>query len=244
MERRAFVGLLPGLALSEPQMTSAPAASDHLTPRPYLSYDDWLEAARRASLGYLKDIGAKDTERFIHHLALWSIGIPRPKEPSWQEIEGANRPLSFATLSPGRPFVVTTFRMAPGCVQPAHCHPGGGGITICIEGGLTLRHFDLPAGQKPFTESGAEVEVRETSATLLTRETFTLFTPTRSNLHQLEAGPEGAWCIDLIAQWEGQGQFSYLRLSPESAALAPSPGQLLRGRWTGMKIADAYPRRS
>jgi hypothetical protein len=242
MERRAFVGALPSLALSGTQMTTPPPAEPPLalTPKPFVRYDDWLEAARRASLGYLKDIGAADPERFIQHLALWAIGIPKPPETAWQEIAGANRPLNFAMLSTGRPFVATTFRMAPGCVQPAHCHPGGGGITICVEGELTMRHFDLTPDQKPFTETGADVEVVEKSVTRLERDTFTLFTPTRSNLHQLEAGPSGALCIDLVVQWQGQGQFSYLRWAAESAALPARPGQRLRGHWTGMDIAKAY----
>ena len=177
----------------------------------------------------------------MQFLAAWVTGMPKTPSPKWGSIPGANRSLDFAMLSSGRPFVVTTFRMAPGCRQPAHCHPGGGGVTLCVEGGLVMRHFNLLPDQPPFSETGAKVEIEEAAIARLTRDTFTLFTPTRSNLHQLEAGPEGAVCVDIVVQWQGAGQFSYLKLRNEDAGAPPRPGQRLRGEWVGMDIAKAYP---
>ncbi len=240
MERRSFVSLAPVAALGGLAAAESQDPPISLAPRPYAQYDDWLAASRRASLAFIKEAGAADTERFMQFLALWAVGMPRPPLGPWEEIQGANARLQFSTLSPGRPFVVTTFKMGPGCVQPAHCHPGGGGITVCLEGSLTMRHFSLAPGQAPFKETGAEVEIEETAIARLSTNTFTLFTPTRQNLHQLEAGPEGAVCADLIVQWQGAGEFSYLRLGGGGVAASPRVGQRLKGRWVGMNIAKAY----
>lgn len=174
----------------------------------------------------------------MQFLALWATAMPDPAEPEWLPIAGANRPLGSAMIAPGRPFVVTALSMAAGCRLPAHCHPGGGGISICIDGAVTIRHYDLVAGSPPYSETGATAEIDPVSVTRLDQNQFTLFTPTQANLHELRAGPDGATVVDIIVQWSGVGEFSYFRHSddgPES-----SLGRRLSGTWVGMNIADAY----
>jgi hypothetical protein len=41
-------------------------------------------------------------------------------------------------------------------------------------------------------------------------------------------------------QWQGGGEFSFLRFADERARDADKVGTALEGRWSGMSIADAY----
>lgn len=211
-----------------------------LLPRKYDDFSVWLASAQAAGMRYLRDYGRNDTERFMKLLGLWVSAMPATPAPNWQVIEGANARLEMATLAAGRPFVVSAFRMAPGCVLPAHCHPGGGGITMCRRGAVTIQHFDLAGDQPAFSETGATVRVRAVSATQLRAEQETWFTPTQSNVHRFVATSEGAEGVEIAAQWAGGGEFSFLKLAAPPEADSFQAGQILSGSWTGMRIADAY----
>jgi len=215
------------------------SVSPSLMPKQYSTFVEWLNASRAAALQFVADSGAAHAERFMQFLALWVTAIPDPNEPTWQRIDGANKKLEFALISPGHPFVVTALRMEPGCILPAHCHPGGGGITLCIDGSLMIQHYDLVAGSAAFSETGAVAEVEEVSVTRLRKNQFTLFTPSRANLHQLQAGPDGAVAVDIVVQWAGAGEFSYLKLTDSTPASQAAMGRRHRGTWVGMDIARA-----
>lgn len=249
IKRREFVALAP-LALIPGWSQSAAVSStskykEAWLPSRYDTYNSWLVAARAASLEYIKRDGA-DAEQFIRFLSLWAGAMPEPENITWVNFPGANEPLEFALISAGRPFVVTAFKMAPGCILPAHCHPGGGGITVCTSGHLFIQHFELLPGSAEFTATGARAEVEEVSNACLRKNQFTTFTPTRSNLHQLSTGPEGAVGFDLVVQWEGAGEFSYLRMSDAVTNYVSQPVRALHrrhsGTWAGMELSQAYGR--
>jgi hypothetical protein len=103
-----------------------------------------------------------------------------------------------------------------------------------------MQHYDLAAGFAAFTDTGATVEVDEASVASLTRNRFTLFTPTRANLHTFTAGPKGATLVEIAVQWGGTGAFSYLKLEDAVSPSADSTMRRHRGRWVGMDIARAY----
>ena len=176
----------------------------------------------------------------MQFLALWATAMPDPGELSWQPIAGANKRPEAAALFQGRPFVVGALRLDPGCILPLHCHPSGGAVSVCTQGSLLMRHYDLAAGSAPFTDTGATVEVEEVSVTSLMKDRFTLFTPSRANLHTFAAGPEGATLVEIAVQWGGAGEFSYLKLEDAAPASAASTVRRRRGSWVGMDIARAY----
>jgi hypothetical protein len=211
-----------------------------LTPDRYDDFAIWLDAARESALELIAISGADDTERFMQFLALWTTAMPEIPEPEWQEIAGANARLDAATVSLGRPFVVTALRFASGCVLPAHCHPGGGGVSLCTNGSLSIRHFDLLEGSADFSETGSVAEVEAVSTTLLRSRQFTEFTPTRANLHELEAGPGGATVVDVIVQWRRAGEFSFLKFQGGPSVTRDSVGRRRSGTWVGMDISRAY----
>jgi hypothetical protein len=160
----------------------------------------------------------------------------------WRTVPGANAPLDMATVASGRPFVVSAFRMAGDAVLPVHCHPGGGGITLCTGGSLAIQHFEPCEGSAAWSQTGAHVEVRQVQVAQLRRHQATLFTPTLANLHQFRAGPEGAVGVELAVQWQGSGAFSFLKLEEDLATSDFRDGERrLAGVWTGMRLEDAYP---
>jgi hypothetical protein len=243
MRRRELVSSISLAAAGAVAPLMAPAADwqgEDLLPGRYDDFTDWLQGARQAGLRHVSMFGTDNPERLIRFLGLWASAMPAPPEVSWQVIPGANARLEMATVAAGRPFVVSAFRMAPGCVLPLHCHPGGGGITLCRSGALGIQHFDLCEGQPAFSLTGAYAEVVPISLTQLTPEHDTWFTPDHANLHQFVAGPEGAAGFEIAVQWKGAGEFSFLRpdqpLPPEQLPTV----RRLRGQWVGMQLAKAY----
>src|SRR5262245_17203589 len=127
MNRRTLVQLLP-LALAGCTKSGAPGSgsSDLFPSKPYTDFNAWLHDARAATLPLIDKGGARDPARFIQLLALWVVAMPRFGVREWKEVKGANAKLETALLGAGRPFAISAFRMAPGCIQPVHGHPGAG----------------------------------------------------------------------------------------------------------------------
>lgn len=243
MLRRELVQAVPIASLGAwlaPATSYSQDKQASLTPGSFVDFAGWLDAARAASLRFIDKNGADDTAQFMQFLALWVTAMPEVPQPEWQPLDGANARLDAATIAPGRPFVVTALNFAPGCLLPAHCHPGGGGISLCTRGSIAIRHYDLAEGSSEFTETGAIAEVAEVSITLLRENQFTWFTPTDANLHQLEAGPGGATVVDIIVQWSRSGEFSFLRFNNERLNDPRPIGGRRLGSWVGMDISLAY----
>lgn len=238
MNRRKMVQLVP-LALAG--CAASGSGSADLLPGQYTDFNEWLKAARAAAGTQLVDKrAARDPARYVQFLSVWAVAMPRFVVREWREVKGANSRLDSALLASGSPFVVSAFRMAPGCIQPVHCHPGAGGITVCHEGSLAIKHFDLIPGSAEFSNTGGAAEIAEVSVAHVHTGRFTTFTPSAGNLHQLEAGPEGAVGVDILVQWQGAGAFSYLKLAQAAATSEGQIGARHRGAWTGMDIAKAY----
>jgi len=248
MQRRDFMysAILTSSAVASSGSVTHAAEStpSGVVPAESQSFEEWLGAARAAAISFLSEPRGREPERFVRFLLLWAATMPRPTpaDVAWQVVPGARERLEFAMVAAGRPFVVSMFRMAPGCLLPAHCHPGGGGVTICLDGTLDIQHFDLVDGAPPFSDTGKQATVRLESVTRLSADRYTVFTPQRSNLHQLRAGPDGAVGVDFAVQWQGAGEFSFLRFEDERARDVTEVGASLNGRWSGMSIADAYVR--
>jgi 2-aminoethanethiol dioxygenase/cysteine oxidase family protein len=238
MKRRTLVQCLP-LVLAG--CTRAGSGSADVFPsRPYTDFNAWLKDARAATLPLIEKGGARDPARFVQLLALWAVAMPRFVVREWQAVKGANAKLESALIASGRPFSVSAFRMAPGCLQPVHCHPGAGGITVVHEGSLGIKHFDLVPGSTEFTNTGGAAEISESSIAAVYSGRFTTFTPSAGNLHQLEAGTDGAVGVDILVQWSGSGNFSYLKLKEAISTAEGLIGARHVGAWTGMDIAKAY----
>jgi hypothetical protein len=239
MNRRTLVQALP-LVLAGCTQSGGSGSRDLFPTRAYTEFNAWLNDARAAMLPLVEQGGARDPARFIQLLAVWAVAMPRFVVREWKEVKGANAKLETALLGAGRPFTISAFRMAPGCRQPVHCHPGAGGITLVHEGSLGIKHFELVPGSAEFTNTGGPAEIAESSIAAVYSGRFTTFTPSAANLHQLEAGTDGAVGVDILVQWSGTGNFSYLQMTESVSTAEGLIGARHRGAWVGMDIAKAY----
>jgi len=235
MNRRRFAQVLP-LALAG---CSAGSGSVELYPGQYQDFAAWLAAARAAAKHLVDQGAARDTARFVQFLTLWAVAMPRFVVREWHEVKGANSKLELAPLANGSPFSVTAFRMGPGCLQPVHCHPGAGGVTVCLDGSLAIKHFDLMPGSSEYNVINGPAEIAEVSVTHAHSGRFTTFTPSVGNLHQLEASEAGAVGVDILVRWQGTGDPTYLKLTQ---AVPTGEGEISArhsGKWVGTDIAQA-----
>lgn len=239
MKRRTLLHALP-LAVAGCARTPGSGAPDLFPARSYREFNVWLNDARAATLAALEQGGARDPARVVQLLALWAVAMPRFGVRDWQEVPGANAKLETALLASGEPFSISAFRMAPGCIQPVHDHPGGGGLTLVYDGSLGIKHFDVVPGSAESATVGGAAEIAESSLAAVYSGRFTTFTPSAGNLHQLEAGSDGAMGVDILIQWSGTGAFSYFKPAEPMSTAQGLIGERHRGIWVGSEIAKAY----
>jgi hypothetical protein len=130
--------------------------------------------------------------------------------------------------------VAIEFQMEPGAELRLHNHPPQVVLSLCAEGEVRFRHFELEGEAPPCTEiDGTPFAVRATRTGLLRPRSSTSFTRTRDAIHGFVAGPRGARLVDFTLSLTPDIEtFSYLELLPEP--LAPDEG-VHWARWLGKK---------
>jgi predicted metal-dependent enzyme (double-stranded beta helix superfamily) len=108
------------------------------------------------------------------------------------------------------PLTIIQWRMAPHAVFPPHNHTPADVISMCLEGEARVRHFDV-VGTAPEYSSPKSFLIRETHNDLLTPGRMSSLTMLRDNIHQFQAGKEGALGIDINTILPGDKPFSFLR---------------------------------
>lgn len=109
------------------------------------------------------------------------------------------------------PLVVSQFRMAPNAVIPFHDHRDYNGLLMVTNGTLRVRSYEIvDANQQPL--EGGLFRIRETSDVVLSKRDSSTLTRTRDNIHQLEAGHEGARFVDFFTLFERNAYSKYLNV--------------------------------
>lgn len=119
--------------------------------------------------------------------------------PSWQAVPG----------------ITIEFRMQPGARLRLHNHPPQVVLTLCAEGEVGYRHFEVDGEAPPCTRiDGTEFRVRETRSGILRPRQSTSLTRVRDGIHGFVAGREGARIIDFtLSLTEDVATFSYLEVA-------------------------------
>lgn len=129
------------------------------------------------------------------------------------------------------PCALIEFRMDPGARIRLHNHPPQIVLTLCVEGEVAYRHFELEGEEIPCTELGVDFLVRETRSGFLRPGTTTRLTRTRDGIHGFTAGKSGARLFDLTVSTTADIQtFSYLELG---ATPTDPERRVFEGRWIG-----------
>ena len=125
--------------------------------------------------------------------------------------------LSLIFRDASSPFIVLYWKMEPGAVLPAHCHPGANVCTLVTKGRTMIRNFDTVAGSPRCWEStDEEFDVIETKREVLLPGAVNTVSELRNNIHRFEAGPEGAEGIDITAGYDDKAKpFSFMAIANE-----------------------------
>ena len=216
-----------GAALS--QGTPAVPASAAFAP---LSRDELGERWRALGVA-IEALTDEHDESFAAHVvallartplaALPVLGKPRPAigvagGPSWQLL----------------PCLAIEFQMAPGAEIRLHNHPPQIVVSLCAEGEVRARHFELHGDAPPCTQLDGELfMVQETRSLLLRPGQTTSFTRRRDGMHGFVAGDAGARLIDFATFLSDDGEtFSYVTLSDEPL---DEERRLWEASWAGKK---------
>lgn len=220
-------GALFGAPLHGEQAPSADEAraSGALTPL------DWGEFGRRwqALAKELELLPAAHDESYAGALAALVARVPVDALPV---LEAGNRkgglragPSWFLA-----PVVTVEFALDADAEVRLHNHPPQVVLTLCAEGEVAYRHFEVE-GSAPACDSGSPQAfvVRETRAGLLRSGRTTTLTRARDGIHGFRARAGAARLIDFTLGLSASEVFSYVELGAER-----DPGQrLFEARWLG-----------
>ena len=147
--------------------------------------------------------------------------------------------LSLIFRDPASPFIILYWKMEPGALFPAHCHPGANVCTLVTKGRTMIRNFDTVAGSPNcWEETDDKFDVVETRREVLLPGAVNTVSELRNNIHRFEAGPAGAEGIDITAGYDDKAKpFSFLSITD---AKTGSMGEnMYRGQWVGKEIKRA-----
>jgi hypothetical protein len=240
MRRRALLSLAAGVAaagLARPGR----AADDRPATGPAgdLGWADFLALAAPMATALVADKSQSGQDAYLHAIAQHAARLAEIPAVELSDFGGLTPAYTYGVIeAPGAPFFVVSWRLEPGGVYPAHCHPSTNVCTLCTAGESLIRNFDaVPDAPSCLADSPDEFEVVETRAELLRRGVINFVTERRDNIHRFEAGPQGAEGIDITTSWGSSAAFSFLRLGEEL------PGRVgerrRRGRWVGRDIEQA-----
>ncbi len=206
-----------------------------------LSWENFLNETVTATASLIGDRSQSGQDAY-----LYTIAANASRLGELPEVE----PRDFGDLNPAyeldliyrdadAPFFILFWKMEPGAILPAHCHPGANVCTLCTQGQVIIRNYDTVSGS-PECWSGSEEEfgVIETNTELLRAGVVNTVSELRNNIHRFEAGPEGAEGIDITTGYDDSPKpFSFLRLWQPGSS--DSGAALHRGQWVGKDIKRA-----
>lgn len=191
----------------------------------------WTTDVCASLMTWTHDRSPEGTERYAAALALWAQLMPAPPPTPLLPVEGAARDVEFGVVAFERPLMVSRWKMAPGATQPAHCHPHTVNCTLLVGGSVHLISFDAIAPPL-LADRETEFGVLCIGETVLRAGELKTLTPTRGNLHQIEAGPAGAEGFEFTTMYARTSEFSYIDwVAPRREP--PLVGTRAMARWAG-----------
>jgi hypothetical protein len=252
MDRRTFLayssagvlaaGLGPGKPAYGKSITPGSKLTDSTEPVDgLLGWDEFLDRAVSAGSSLVKDRTQGGQDTYLYTLGALAARLGELPEVSTRDFGGLNPSyeLDLIYRDPSSPFVVLYWKMQPGTIFPAHCHPGANVCTLCTSGRSIIRNFDTVQGSPEcWIETDEEFEVVETKSEILRPGVINAVTEFRNNIHRFEAGPDGAEGIDITTGYDEQPKpFSFLKLDDRKTASSGEVGYA--GRWVGKDIKAA-----
>ena len=209
---------LPGVTIERRTLLCAPAlfaagaqgAPQKQAEESALAFDEFTKRCEALAGEHLEG-GRIDGDVYLHRLEalgkrLAPSKVPRPE---MGDFGGYDPPIELAPVHRATQILVLLWRLAPGAFFPPHNHTPGYVMSLCLEGECWLRHFET-VGDAPTPGDEGSFEMRKTLAKLLRPGMATTLTPDRDNIHTFQAGPEGAFGLDVNTSLPGGGEWSML----------------------------------
>jgi hypothetical protein len=199
----------------------------------HIGWDDFLKEARAVAAELIKDGSGPGQDAYLQRLAALAVRLraaPATRLAAFGQLEPK---VEFGPSYRGVPFFIIQWRMHPGAVLPAHCHPGFSVCTLGLEGEARLRNFEVEGAAPAFNSGSAKTFLmRETHSQIVAPGRVNTLSPVRDNIHYFEAGPDGARGIDITTRYGGDGSFSFVAFDPDRPKDARR--RIFEASWKGM----------
>jgi PCO_ADO len=201
---RVSVGALAALIGGVPAKVTAAVQGE---PRARVSWGELIE--RVVPLAErLVDSAEPDEEAYL--LTLSRLIQHRTETP--RASFDLSRPTSQHETLRRLPLLILQFRMTPGALIPCHDHRDYIGALTVTEGAVRIRSFQF-ARPPAVNVSGVSFKVRETARVTLTAGEQSTLSRSRANIHEIEAGPDGARFIDFFTMFRADAHSAYMNIA-------------------------------
>jgi hypothetical protein len=240
IERRSVLWL-PAIAAvatllgRQPRLSADDAGTKPAGEDGRLGWGEFLKEARAIASELVKDRSGPGQDAYLQRLGALAVRLKSAPATKLFPFGKLDPKVEFAPSFRGSPFVIIQWRMHPGAVLPAHCHPGSSVCTLGLEGEARLRNFEVE-GPAPAFNSGSDKAflIRETHSQLIRPGRLNTLSAVRDNIHYFEAGPDGARGIDITTTYDGDGSFSFVAFDPDRPKDARR--RTFEASWKGMKL--------
>ena len=252
MDRRSFLSIssasaiVTGLSMvpsvnARTISPGTPLTGDNRKPVEQLGWDEFLKETVAATSSLVGDRSQSGQDAYLYTIAANASRLGELPEVEPRDFGGLNPAyeLDLIYRNADAPFIVLYWKMEPGAILPAHCHPGANVCTLCTQGQVIIRNYDaVPGSPECWSGSEDEFAVIETNTELLRAGAVNTVSEFRNNIHRFEAGPEGAEGIDITTGYDKSPKpFSFLRLWQPGSSDSGAASH--RGQWVGKDIKRA-----
>jgi len=172
-----------------------------------IDLDGLIDRVRPLARHAVRTPGGDDTPYLLHTAALLArLEVPAADPAS------SEQPIRFETLVFHRPLLIYAIRMAPGARFDLHDHLDYSGVLRVVSGSVEAKHYEFVDHE---CRDDPEVELRETSHLRLGAGSVAILGRRRDNLHDVTAGPDGAYLIDLFTHDHNRSRSREFRIKPE-----------------------------
>jgi hypothetical protein len=206
-----------------------------------ISWDQFIDEAVPAGQKLADDRSQAGQDAYLY--ALGSLAarlgeLPEAETRDFGDLTPAYE-LNMIFRESDSPFFILFWKMEPGAIFPAHCHPGANVCTLCTNGRAIIRNFDTADGApKCWEDTEDRFGVVETKSEILRPGVVNTVTEFRNNIHRFEAGPEGVAGIDITTGYDDKPKpFSFLKLDDRKSG--PYGEIDYSGQWVGKDIKRA-----
>lgn len=227
--------LLGGRTRASSQDPGGEMAPEEPGPSGDLDWEAFLERCVPAAARLRADASRSGQDAYLYRIASMAVRLGEVPDTPLRAFGRLDPPVSFGISHRAFPFFVVQWRMAPGAVLPAHCHPGGAVCTVGVEGEALLRHYEVEGGAPAYDSGSRETfRMRETRSQVVGPRQVSTLSTTRDNVHWFKAGPAGARGIDITTNYDGDGTFSFIEFDPEKPV--DPKRRLFESVWIGSKL--------